>query len=158
MGSPCSSLEGTINLCFCTITKSALKLQCGIRLYNKIIDITLSEVNIHITAVECLTFARELIYRTPDCRQVSIEKGKENVITFILGGSMHATDSKYNWCSGSDLRIQTEIVSEAIILEQVKMWIIVAEGWYLLKNHPRLTLQLETAFFHNQYFSSIQQL
>ena len=67
---------------------------------------------------------QEGIYRTPDGTEIKLDRNKENIISFTLGGELHATDSKVMYCQGSDKKLKSGIVENTIILEQLKIKIL----------------------------------
>ena len=105
----------------CSIIKSNLIVRCGLWSYNQILTVPDTEIRVHIPYSDCQAMALEGVYRTSGGKEIKLDTKKENVISLTLGGTIHATKSKTNFCQGTDLQLATGIVENAIQLEQLKI-------------------------------------
>ena len=132
----------------CSIVKSSITMRCGIWSYNQIISIPETEVQLHITSSECQAMIQEGVYRTPDGRELNIKMDVENVFKFTLNGEIHAQTDKTNFCQGKDLQVESGIIENAIILEQVKINII--NTTILSETNQRLISEIDMAYLPSQ--------
>ena len=106
---------------WCSVVKSTKIIRCGIWSYNQILTVPDSEIQVHVSSADCQAMVQESIFRTPDGKEVKLNRKRENVFKFTLGGELHAEEDKTNYCQGTDLKVDTGIIGNAIILEQVKV-------------------------------------
>ena len=94
---------------------------CEIWRYNHILTVSHSEIQVHVSSADCQSMVQENIFRSPDGKEVGINRKREGVFKFTLGGGLHAEEDKTNYCQGTDLQVDTGIIGNALILEQVKV-------------------------------------
>ena len=109
---------------WCSIVRSSIQIRCGVWSYIQLIAVPETEVQVHVPASLCQSMIQEGVYRTEDGTEVKLDRTKENVITMTLGGEFHATDSKVNYCQGTDRKVGTGIIENALVLEQLKINIL----------------------------------
>ena len=103
-----------------SIVKSTIKVRCGLWYYIQLPEFPETEVPVHVPTSTCQAMIQDGIYRTPDSTEVKLDCTKENIISFKLGGEIHATDSKVIYCQGADRKLKSGIVENTIVLKQVK--------------------------------------
>ena len=106
---------------WCSIVRSSIQIRCGVWSYIQLIAVPETEVQVHIPASLCQSMIQEKVYRTEEGQEVKLDPTKENVITMTLGGEFHATDTKVNYCQGTDRKVGTGIIENALVLEQLKI-------------------------------------
>ena len=75
-----------------------------------------------------------------------------------LGGEIHAEKDKMNFCQGSDLKVSTGIIENAIVLEQLEIKILATNilsetGVRLISQKDGAWLPMECEGHHNFCYS-----
>ena len=77
-------------------------VRCGIWSYIQLLSVPETEVQVHVSSSDCQSMIQEGVYRTPEGTEIKLNRSRENVLSFTLGGEIHAEEDKTNYCQGSD--------------------------------------------------------